>query len=131
MEESNYEAAEKERQKKEVIAYRNKKKFSALFMTVACIAEIIITFVIMIALLIIVGLFVGRVLNLSENATSIVMTILLVAVFIGGLILGFFVYKKLVCLVIKKFKLEDKLMDDVLIHYTKETKEDLEQKLKR
>ena len=44
---------------------------------------------------------------------------------------GFLIYKAVVSLVIRKFNLQDKLLDDVLQHYVKQSKEDEEKKLKR
>ena len=126
-----YEKEEKERQKQAKIEYNKKKKFSAIFMTVACLVEILETLAVMLLLLILVTFLFTKVIHLEGKAYDTVMTICMILVFFGGLALGFFIYKKLVTLVIKKFKLEDKLMEDVLVHYTKEPKEKREQRLKR
>ena len=126
-----YEQAEKEREKKAKIEYRKKKQFSAIFMTVACIVEIIETLIIMLLLLVGVAFLFTKVIHIEGKVYDTIMTIFMILVFFGGLVLGFFIYKKLVTFVIKKFKLEDKLMEDVLVHYTKEPKEKREQRLKR
>lgn len=126
-----YEQAEKEREKKAKIEYRKKKQFSAIFMTVACIVEIIETLIIMLLLLVGVAFLFTKVIHIEGKVYDTIMTIFMILVFFGGLALGFFIYKKLVTFVIKKFKLEDKLMEDVLVHYTKESKEKREQRLKR
>lgn len=128
---TNYEKEEQKRRKQEIIAYRNKKRFSSFFMTMACIFEILETMVIMFALLVISVLLVYRVFHLQDRAASIAMTIALVVIFIGGLILGFFIYKKAVIFVIKKGKLEDKLSDDILDHYTRNPWKPSEEKLRR
>lgn len=131
MEETEYEKAEKERRKQEVISNRNKKRFSALFMTIACIVEILITLVIIFAFIILVAVLVGRVLHLPEEYMSGVFSTLLIASLIGGCCLGFLIYKKLVIWAIKKFKLEDKLMKDVTSHYIRDSKDEINKKLKR
>ena len=118
-----YEEAEKEREKQAKIEYRKKKQFSAIFMTVACIVEIIETLIVMLLLLVGVAFLFTKVIHVEGKIYDTIMTICMVVVFFGGLFLGFFIYKKLVTLVIKKFKLEDKLLDDVIIHYKKESKE--------
>lgn len=126
-----YEEAEKEREKQAKIEYRKKKQFSAIFMTVACIVEIIETLIVMLLLLVGVAFLFTKVIHVEGKIYDTIMTICMVVVFFGGLFLGFFIYKKLVTLVIKKFKLEDKLLDDVIIHYKKESKEQRESRLKR
>ena len=126
-----YEKEEKEREKQAKIEYRKKKQFSAIFMTVACIVEIIETLIVMLLLLVGVAFLFTKVIHVEGKIYDTIMTICMVVVFFGGLFLGFFIYKKLVTLVIKKFKLEDKLLDDVIIHYKKESKEQRESRLKR
>ena len=100
-------------------------------MTVACIVEIIETLIVMLLLLVGVAFLFTKVIHVEGKIYDTIMTICMVVVFFGGLFLGFFIYKKLVTLVIKKFKLEDKLLDDVIIHYKKESKEQRESRLKR
>lgn len=126
-----YEKEEKEREKQAKIEYRKKKQFSAIFMTVACIVEIIETLIVMLLLLVGVAFLFTKVIHVEGKIYDTIMTICMVVVFFGGLFLGFFIYKKLVTLVIKKFKLDDKLLDDVIIHYKKESKEQRESRLKR
>lgn len=129
----NYEEldeAEKERRKKAMIEYRSKKRFSAIFMTVASICEIIMTLVIIIAIFVVIAFISTRLPNVSEKAAAWINTIGIFFSFFGGLFIGFVLYKKLVCVVINKFNLEDKLIDDVLNHYTKQM-EKLEEKKRR
>lgn len=126
-----YEKEEKERQKQAKIEYTKKKKFSAIFMTLACVFEIIETLIVMLLLLVGVAYLFTKVIHVEGKIYDTIMTICMIVVFFGGLVLGFIIYKKLVTFVIKKFKLEDKLIDDVIIHYKKESKEQRESRLKR
>ncbi|MCR5764709.1 MAG: hypothetical protein K6G09_01900 [Treponema sp.] len=126
-----YEKEEKERQKQAKIEYTKKKKFSAIFMTLACVFEIIETLIVMLLLLVGVAFLFTKVIHVEGKIYDTIMTICMIVVFFGGLVLGFIIYKKLVTFVIKKFKLEDKLIDDVIIHYKKESKEQRESRLKR
>ena len=126
-----YEKEKKERQKQAKIEYTKKKKFSAIFMTLACVFEIIETLIVMLLLLVGVAFLFTKVIHVEGKIYDTIMTICMIVVFFGGLVLGFIIYKKLVTFVIKKFKLEDKLIDDVIIHYKKESKEQRESRLKR
>ena len=126
-----YEKEEKERQKQAKIEYTKKKKFSAIFMTLACVFEIIETLIVMLLLLVGVAFLFTKVIHVEGKIYDTIMTICMIVVFFGGLVLGFIIYKKLVTFVIKKFKLEDKLIDDVIIHYKKESKEQRVSRLKR
>ena len=126
-----YEKEEKERQKQAKIEYTKKKKFSAIFMTLACVFEIIETLIVMLLLLVGVAFLFTKVIHVEGKIYDTIMTICMIVVLFGGLVLGFIIYKKLVTFVIKKFKLEDKLIDDVIIHYKKESKEQRESRLKR
>ncbi len=66
--------------------------------------------------------------NPEENVAGIIFQVVLVLIFIGGMILGFFVYKKTARWYIKKFNMKDKLNEEVLIHYFKEEELDIEDK---
>ena len=54
-----------------------------------------------------------------------------IAIFFGGLVLGFLIYRRLMQFVIEKFNLRDKLTDEVLKHYDKQTREQMEEEMKR
>ncbi len=120
---------EKARRKAESIAYRNKKRYSSIFMLCASVFEILESLAIMFVMFFIAAFFIFRVFKATGPTGQVLFQVLMILIFISGLILGFLVYKKTVTWVIKKYKLEDKLLDEVLLHYTK--KDDLEEKLRR
>lgn len=127
----NLDEEEKARHRKEQIEFRNKKRFSSTFTFFATVYEIVITFAVVIALFILLSLLVFKVFAGNENITRIAYEISTVVAFIGGMILGFFVFKKTIQLVIKKFNLEAKLTDEVLMHYKKKSKDELKEELKK
>ncbi len=116
---------EEKRRRKEQIEYRNKKRNSNLFTFIATIFEIIETAAIVFFFLILSIIIIDKI-NVSEKLQSIISSVLLIASFFGGLVLGFFIFKKLMGFVIRKFKLEDKLLDSITVHYLK-SKEDLKE----
>ena len=116
---------EEKRRRKEQIEYRNKKRNSNLFTFIATIFEIIETAAIVFFLIILSIIIIDKI-NVSEKLQSIISSVLLIASFFGGLVLGFFIFKKLMGFVIRKFKLEDKLLDSITVHYLK-SKEDLKE----
>lgn len=116
----------KEKRKREQIAFRTKKRASVRFMLFSSLFEIFETVLIMFLLFFIVSFFFFRVFNATGPTAQTVFQILLIAIFIGGMILGFIVYKKCARWYIKKFNLKDKLNEEVLIHYFKEEELGLE-----
>ena len=116
---------EEKRRRKEQIEYRNKKRNSNLFTFIATIFEIIETAAIVFFFIILTNFIIDKI-NVSEKLQSIISSVLLIASFFGGLGLGFFIFKKLMGFVIRKFKLEDKLLDSITVHYLK-SKEDLKE----
>lgn len=119
------------RRRKEQIEYRNKKRFSNIFMIGATLFNIVETFVIIIALLVL-GIFIlTKTCNPETAAFSNILGVLVIVLSFGGLVLGFLVYKKVTGWVIKRFNLEDKLLDSIKMHYQKKTKEEKEAELKR
>ncbi|MCR5187506.1 MAG: hypothetical protein K6C97_01125 [Treponema sp.] len=132
MEDLDEEARNK--RKAEQIAFRNKKNFSTMFMVIATLAEIVITFILVIGLLIL-GIFIlSRVCDVESEAFSNALGIMIIVISLAGLVLGFIVYKLLMRFIIKKFKLEEKLNDEILFHYVKNYKEqkaEREKELKR
>ncbi len=116
---------EEKRRRKEQIEYRNKKRNSNLFTFIATIFEIIETAAIVFFFIILSIIIIDKI-NVSEKLQSIISSVLLIASFFGGLVLGFFIFKKLMGFVIRKFKLEDKLLDSITVHYLK-SKEDLKE----
>jgi len=132
MEDLDEEARNK--RKAEQIAFRNKKNFSTMFMVIATLVEIIITFLLVIGLLIL-GIFIlSRVCNVESEAFSNILGVMVIIISLAGLVLGFIIYKLLMRFIIKKFKLEEKLNDEILFHYVKNYKEqkaEREKELKR
>ena len=124
---------ERERRKNDQIAYRKKQKASNLFLFGGTLCEIVIALVIIIVFFLLTVLLLSRVLHLSDEASTIVFQIMLAVDFIGGLVCGFFVYKKLGRWVIRKWNLQEKLREDVLNQFKthKEFKEYYENKNKR
>ena len=116
---------EEKRRRKEQIEYRNKKRNSNLFTFIATIFEIIETAAIVFFFIILSIIIIDKI-NVSEKLQSIISSVLLIASFFGGLVLGFFIFKKLMGFVIRKFKLEDKLLVSITVHYLK-SKEDLKE----
>lgn len=105
---------EKEQRKNDQIAYCKKQSTSNLFLVIGTICEIIISLVMVFAYFLLVTFICYRILHLSEDVIAIIFNVLLIVAFIGGLATGFFIYRKLGRLVIKKLNLEDKLREDVL-----------------
>ena len=105
---------EREQRKNDQIAYRKKQSTSNLFLVIGTICEIIISLVMVFAYFLLVTFICYRILHLSEDVIAIIFNVLLIVAFIGGLATGFFIYRKLGRLVIKKLNLEDKLREDVL-----------------
>ena len=124
---------EREKRKQDQIAYRKKQSTSNLFLFIGTICEIIISLAFVLLLFLISVVLLYRLLNLPENVTAIVFNILLIVDFIGGLVLGFKVYKRIGRWVINKWELKDKLREDVLNQFktAKEFKEYYEKKKQR
>jgi len=121
--------AEQARRKNEEIAFRNKKRNSRTLVFFGSIFEIIETLLIIMVLFVASAALFSRILPAEVFAK--VYSILTIAIFFGGLVLGFFIYRKLMQLVIEKFNLRDKLTDEVLKHYDKITREQLEEEMKK
>ena len=121
---------ERERRKQDQIEYRNMQKTSRLFLFFGTVCEIIITMAFVLLYFIIAVVITSK---LPESAQQITYNILMILAFLGGLVSGFFVYRSLGRLVIKKMKLEDKLREDVLNQFKsrKEFKADYEKKRNR
>lgn len=120
------------KRKKEQVEFRTKKRTSNTFMFFATIFEIIETLILMIVLFISFAFIIFRVLKLGDSQIGVtIFEVGSLIIFIGGMILGFLIYKKVVRIAIKKMHLEDKLSDEVLNHYIKNTKEEMEEELKK
>lgn len=133
MDYTELDEAEQKRKKEQTIAWRETKRKSTLFMLAASFFEIVETIFIIIILFTLTSLFFFKVLNAENNETVqiIYQIFLIVGVFIGGVILGFIVYKKVIRWVIIKFKLEDVLSEEIIYHYIKGSKDKRTEELKR
>ena len=125
-----FDEKERERRKNDQISYRNKQKISNLFLFIGTVCEIIISFLFVIIFFILSVLITTII---PESAQSIVYNILLILSFVGGIALGFFVYRALGRLIIEKSNLKHKLREDVLNQFKtlKEFKADQEKKKHR
>ena len=121
---------EREKRKNDQIEYRKKQKASNTFLFLGTICEVILCFGFVFVFFIISILIVAKV---PESAQQIVYNILMIISFLGGLVSGFFVYRTLGRLVIKKMNLKEKLREDVLNQFKtrKEFKADYEKKKNR
>ncbi len=111
-----------ERQKKE-LEFRAKKRNSRFFLFFGSIFEIAETLVVILLLWIFFALLVFRVFNLSEAASANIFSVCTFISFIGGIFLGFLIYKAMANFVIEKFNLSDKLTNELLSHYSKRFRE--------
>ena len=121
---------EREKRKNDQIEYRKKQKASNTFLFLGTICEVILCFGFVFVFFIISILIVAKV---PESAQQIVYNILMIISFLCGLVSGFFVYRTLGRLVIKKMNLKEKLREDVLNQFKtrKEFKTDYEKKKNR
>jgi len=110
----------KAKRKKEQVEFRTKKRNSFNFMLLSSLFEIVETVLIMFLMFVIAAFVIFKVFKATGPTGQLVFQIILVAIFLGGLVIGFLVYKKCIRWVIKKFNMEDKLNDDILIHYFKD-----------
>lgn len=108
---------EKARRKADVIKRRKLNKNSRLFMVGMSIFEIIVTLAIIIVLFLALAFVMFRLFKATGPAAQIVFEVLSIIIFIGGMVLGFFVYKAFAKWVIKKYNLYEKINKDVLEHY--------------
>jgi len=124
MDYSELDKEDQKRKKAQQIEWRTRKKNSSLFMFISSIFEIIVSLIVIVALFCISALIVFRVFNATGKVGQIVFEILTIASFIGGMIVGFVFYKIGARWAIKKFNLEDKMLEEVTVHYRKVTKEE-------
>ena len=118
----NLDEEEKARHKQEKIEYRNKKRFSSIFLFIATVFEIIETFLIILLLIIGSVAITTRFVDVNSALFSNILGIIIIVFSLGGLIIGFIIYKKAMGWAIKKFNLQDKLLEDVTSHYIKKMK---------
>ena len=120
----NLDEEEKARHKQEKIEYRNKKRFSSIFLFIATVFEIIETFLIILLLIIGSVAITTRFVDVNSALFSNILGIIIIVFSLGGLIIGFIIYKKAMGWAINKFNLQDKLLEDVTSHYIKKNEEE-------
>lgn len=121
----NLSEDEKEKRKQQQIEYRNKKRFSSVFLFIATIFEIIESFLIILVLIVGAIAFVTRFVDVSSALFSNILGIIIIVFSLGGLVIGFIIYKKAMGWAINKFNLKDKLLDDVTSHYIKSDEQEI------
>ena len=124
----NLNDEEKARHKQQQVEYRNKKRFSSIFLFIATIFEIIETFIIILLLIIGSIAITTRFVDVNSALFSNILGIIIIVFSLGGLVIGFIIYKKAMGWAINKFNLKNKLLDDVTSHYIK--KDENEEKLR-
>ena len=131
MDMTDEEKAERlERQRKE-LELRAKKRNSRLFLFFGSIFEIVETLAVILLLIIFFTLMVFRVFKLPETAAGTVYQLCLIVSVIGGIFLGFMIYKNCANFVIEKFNLSDKLSNEILGHYSKRFRNSEKEALKK
>ena len=94
------------KRKKQQVEFRTKKRASTRFMLFCSVFEIIETVLIMFIMFVLSALIVFKVFNATGPTGQLVFQILLVVIFIGGMILGFIIYKKICPLVYQEIQHE-------------------------
>ena len=100
-------------------------------MICATLFEIAETFIIIIALVVIALMIMTKTMTPGTVAFSNVLGAAMIILSLGGLVIGFIIYKKVIGWVIKKYNLEDKLLDEIKMHYVKNSKNEIEEELKK
>ena len=130
MEKGDLTDEEYKQRKLEAVKARNKKRYSDIFVLVSNICLIIGTLIIICVLMIPVIIIASH-LNPASTGHALLVEVLKMVAFIGGLFLGFFIFRKIINAIIRKNHLEDKLTESVKSHYLKKTKEEREMELRR
>ncbi len=125
------EKAERELRQKKELERRAKNRNSRLFLFFGCIFEIVETILVIFALFIFFSFLIFRVFNLPEEAAKTIYQFSTIVSFVGGLFLGFVIYKNCANFIIEKFNLTDKLSNEVLGHYSKRYRKAQSEELKK
>ncbi|MBP5519836.1 MAG: hypothetical protein J6X84_04580 [Treponema sp.] len=129
MDMSEIDNEERELRRKKEIEFRIKQRNSRIFLFFGSVFEIVETIAVILGLFVFFSLLIFRVFNLPEEAAKTIYQASTIIAFVGGLFLGFLIYKNCARFVIEKFKLSDKLTSEVLGHYSK--KDDVTKGLKK
>ena len=131
MDMTDEEKAERlERQKKE-LELRAKKRNSRLFLFFGSIFEIIESFILIMLLFAFFFVLIFKLFKGPESAAGTIYQFSTIVSFIGGLFLGFVVYRACANFVIEKFNLSDKLTNEILGHYSKRYRKAEEEAMKK
>ena len=125
------EKAERELRQKKELERRAKTRNSRLFLFLGSIFEIIETIAVILLLWVFFSFLIFRVFKLPEEAAKTIFQFSTIVSFIGGLFLGFVIYKNCANFVIEKFNLIDKLSNEVLGHYSKRYRKAQSEELKK
>ena len=133
MEKEDLSEEEYKARKEAVIAAQKKRNFSNIFVLCASIFLILETMIILGILMIPLFAIFSHLIPRFNNSTAIGMAFAVsqMVFFVGGLILGFMVFRKVVNYIIRHYKLQDRLTENVLSHYLKKTKEEKAMELRR
>lgn len=133
MEKDDLSEEEYKARKEAVIAAQKKRNFSNIFVLCASIFLIVETMIILGILMVPLFAIFSHLIPRFNNSTAIGMAFAVTQMvfFVGGLILGFIIFRKVVNYIIRHNHLEEKLTDNVLSHYLKKTKEEKEMELRR
>ena len=113
------EKEERELRMKKELEMRAKRRNSRIFLFFGTVFEIAETLAVILLLFIFFSFLIFTVFKLEENAARTIYQFSTIVSFLGGLFLGFIIYKTCANFVIEKFKLYDKLSNEVLGHYSK------------
>lgn len=131
MVEDELDEEEKARRRKESIAWRNQKRTANTFLFLTTLLEIVVTVIIMVALFLIAAKITFSCGDPNNINVQKVFLVLLLIIFFGSLVLGFIVYKWLSRIIIKKMHLEEKLPEDVMMHFRSKKEDSINAELKR
>ena len=113
------EKQERELRMKKELEMRAKKRNSRIFLFFGTIFEIAETLALILLLLVFFSFLIFKVFKLEESAARTISQFSAIVSFLGGLFGGFIIYKYCANFVIEKFKMYDKLTNEVLGHYSK------------
>ena len=131
MDMTDEEKAERKLRQKKELELRVKKRNSRLFLFFGSIFEIAETLAVIFLLFLLFSFLIFRVFNLPEQAARTIFQFCTIVSFLGGLFLGFIIYKAVANLVIEKFNLSDKLSNEILGHYSKRYRKEQEEAKKK
>lgn len=130
MEYSDLDKEEIERRKKDQIAWQNVRKNTNLFTFIMTVIEIAVTLVVILAMFLLAAKIIFTVGDSTSETTQKIFLGAMLVIFFLGLYIGFILFRLIARWSIKHFKLETKLTDEVLNHYTKQPKDKKEKKVK-